>query len=258
MPQDVDEAISHREPSENSAGRELHDEDGDEEEVEHRYDEDRRPNERATLVWLAQRVLLPCVLLGVALVAFRLSRRSERAESEAYALAGAIAKVRADGLPRYCPTGEGLHAESSGLLKSATTEDPWGTPFAVACSGALIAVTSAGPDGNMDTPDDIRRTTTDVGSPPHGVPAVAIPATQTTPPTSAPMDSPPQSAGRNMNPQLRPECARCEQNRVACLLAVQAGTLPEEAQKFEHPVEAAKQGCVLEFFGCTQESECPR
>ncbi len=195
----------------------------------------------ASLVRVAPWVLVPCALLGVVPLVVRVSRRGERAADDAYALAGVIAKVRADGLPRYCPTGDALRAESGGLLKGAAPEDPWGIPFVVTCTGSLIAVTSAGPDGKIDSADDIRRTTMDVGSPTQRTALV----TETSPTLHpAPMPSP--------EPRLaEPVTSEIGRPSQSCVLtAAEAGSLSVFVWKTVENLRAA-----LRLFGELDEPQ---
>jgi hypothetical protein len=41
------------------------------------------------------------------------------------------------------------------LSATTTTEDPWGNPFSIACDDTEPTVISAGPDGQLNTEDDI-------------------------------------------------------------------------------------------------------
>jgi general secretion pathway protein G len=53
-----------------------------------------------------------------------------------------------------CPSVETLISERE-LDSSGNTEDPWGQPYQIHCEGDDISVTSAGPDKQEGTEDDI-------------------------------------------------------------------------------------------------------
>ena len=53
-----------------------------------------------------------------------------------------------------CPSIEDL-LEKQIMSSSTTRTDPWGNPFAIECDGVEPTVTSAGPDEQMGTEDDI-------------------------------------------------------------------------------------------------------
>jgi hypothetical protein len=54
-----------------------------------------------------------------------------------------------------CPTITEL-VESGELDLAARTDDAWGNRFRIVCDGVHAGVRSAGPDGRLDTPDDLR------------------------------------------------------------------------------------------------------
>ncbi len=56
---------------------------------------------------------------------------------------------------RDCPGSVDELVEARRLPDSTETNDPWGTPYSVQCSGQNIVVTSAGEDGEFDTEDDV-------------------------------------------------------------------------------------------------------
>jgi prepilin-type N-terminal cleavage/methylation domain-containing protein len=57
--------------------------------------------------------------------------------------------------PDHCPTFQEL--VESGHVESGTRQaDPWKTPYRMACVDNRISVSSAGPDRQSDTEDDIR------------------------------------------------------------------------------------------------------
>ena len=54
-----------------------------------------------------------------------------------------------------CPTLSQLEEEHF-LDRSAREDDAWGSRFRVRCDGDAVSVSSAGPDGKANSPDDIR------------------------------------------------------------------------------------------------------
>ncbi|MBI4702132.1 MAG: prepilin-type N-terminal cleavage/methylation domain-containing protein [Deltaproteobacteria bacterium] len=54
-----------------------------------------------------------------------------------------------------CPTVSTLIADKE-IDPSGKTEDPWGSPYKIACTADDVIVTSPGPDKKEGTPDDIR------------------------------------------------------------------------------------------------------
>ena len=53
-----------------------------------------------------------------------------------------------------CPTVDDLIADGK-LDEDTNTDDPWGLGYDIECRGDNVVVTSAGPDGEWDTEDDI-------------------------------------------------------------------------------------------------------
>lgn len=53
-----------------------------------------------------------------------------------------------------CPTIDVLR-DAGILRRGGTTDDPWGHPFRIECGEAEVNVRSAGPDGQMESEDDI-------------------------------------------------------------------------------------------------------
>lgn len=175
-------------------------------------------------------------------------QRVERAETEAQALATAAASARRR-QPDRCPTVPAMRADGS-LASTVATEDPWGTFFVITCSGAVITVTSPGPDRAIGTSDDIHAT------------AVAASPTEPKPTFQrAPDPAPPTVVPA---PVASPACRACNHDRMACLLRVQGGALVEGSEAFADPVEASKSECAFAYMACIQEirektgSPCPR
>lgn len=54
-----------------------------------------------------------------------------------------------------CATMDQLISDKA-IDKSTSTRDPWDHEFRIECDGTEITVTSAGPDGQFDTEDDVR------------------------------------------------------------------------------------------------------
>jgi type II secretory pathway pseudopilin PulG len=57
--------------------------------------------------------------------------------------------------PGDCPTAPQLR-EARYLDRGASTEDAWGTTYAIVCETEDVTVVSAGPDKQANTPDDVR------------------------------------------------------------------------------------------------------
>lgn len=55
---------------------------------------------------------------------------------------------------RECPTAAGL-AEEGRIDEDSSTADPWGNPYEIECEPGRVVVSSAGPDGQMGSEDDI-------------------------------------------------------------------------------------------------------
>lgn len=78
--------------------------------------------------------------------------RIREARTRAQTLQGVAVMYLLEG-ERDCPDVADLRP-----LLDATRDhhDPWGADYRIACDGATVRVTSAGPDGDFDTDDDIR------------------------------------------------------------------------------------------------------
>jgi len=66
------------------------------------------------------------------------------------AAAQAFRAQHADG----CPTLSSLQQEEL-LSRNARGDDAWGNRFRISCAGGELSVSSAGPDGKLNTADDI-------------------------------------------------------------------------------------------------------
>ena len=80
--------------------------------------------------------------------------RIDSTKTDAQALRSAATMYVADN-PRGCPTVEDL-VNNRYLDGSKRTQDAWESPFSIACEGGDIIVTSAGPDMQLGTEDDIK------------------------------------------------------------------------------------------------------
>lgn len=63
-------------------------------------------------------------------------------------------KLNHPGSGAECPTIEALKADKA-LKPDQNTNDPWGKPYRIVCSGDLYGVVSSGPDGKEGNEDDI-------------------------------------------------------------------------------------------------------
>jgi hypothetical protein len=82
------------------------------------------------------------------------SARTHVSRTDARTVAGAAEMYVAQHSSR-CPTLDDLRREGY-LAASTHVEDAWDTPFRIACEGEEVVVSSAGPDGQHDTGDDVR------------------------------------------------------------------------------------------------------
>ena len=98
-----------------------------------------------------------CVAIGIVVLTVTPDVRRGRlrqASADVRALQTAAA-AHLDSHPRDCPTIEDL--KRSRLLEGDHwTKDPWNRDFRIACELGRAIVASAGPDGELDTEDDVR------------------------------------------------------------------------------------------------------
>lgn len=81
--------------------------------------------------------------------------RIDSTRTDARTLVGAVEMYLAENPGSTCATVDEL--VRGGFLNSATrTTDVWDGPFVIECDGTEITVTSAGPDGEHGSEDDIR------------------------------------------------------------------------------------------------------
>jgi len=93
--------------------------------------------------------------IGFALFQHFTRARIETSRQNAVRIRTAVQMYRMSHTGDSCPTVGGLVAEQ--ILDSGTKQtDAWDHPFAIQCSDeGEIRVVSPGPDGRLDTPDDI-------------------------------------------------------------------------------------------------------
>jgi general secretion pathway protein G len=100
--------------------------------------------------------ILAMVAGGVAVFAlpkFRDAQKSN-AETGARVIRTAVQSWQASSGESGCPTMTQL-VQDKQLDPGANSNDPWGQPYALACSEDDVTVTSAGPDKKKNTKDDI-------------------------------------------------------------------------------------------------------
>jgi len=105
----------------------------------------------AALAVLAFGASASCVWWLGGLGAARDGKESSRADAaQIQTAAKAFRAQHADG----CPTFSSLQQEQL-LNRNARGDDAWGGRFRISCADGEIAVRSAGPDGKLNSPDDI-------------------------------------------------------------------------------------------------------
>jgi general secretion pathway protein G len=70
------------------------------------------------------------------------------------AVRGAVTLYLANDDASRCPTMQELIAGKL-IDASTSTQDAWNHDFVIACEGSELSVRSAGPDGELETADDI-------------------------------------------------------------------------------------------------------
>lgn len=117
----------------------------------------RRAREAVTLVELMIVVIIMALIataVGVAVLPQIKKARVKSTKSDAQAVRAAVSLWVSDN-PGKCPAVTDLM--NDGVLdKSKRTTDAWDHDFSIVCEGDDVVVTSAGPDGQMGTEDDIR------------------------------------------------------------------------------------------------------
>jgi hypothetical protein len=95
-----------------------------------------------------------CVWWVGSLGAARDGKSSSQADAaQIQSAAKAFRAQHADG----CPTLSSLQQEEL-LSRNARSDDAWGNRFRISCAGGEVSVGSAGPDGKLNTADDISAT----------------------------------------------------------------------------------------------------
>ena len=78
----------------------------------------------------------------------------EQARTDAQSVRSAVEMYLAQNPSAACPTVSQLVSERT-LSAQTRASDPWENAFEITCSGEDIRVVSAGPDGRMNTEDDV-------------------------------------------------------------------------------------------------------
>jgi len=116
----------------------------------------RRRKEGMTLIEIMIVVAILAMIAGgvaVALLPQLKKAQIKTTSTDAQGLRSAVMLYIADN-PKGCPTIEDL-VSGRYLDGSRRTSDAWDTPFQITCTDGEIAVVSAGPDLEFNTPDDI-------------------------------------------------------------------------------------------------------
>jgi general secretion pathway protein G len=92
--------------------------------------------------------------VGIAVVPKLNQARVTQTQTDAHTVASAATSYLMTNLSGDCPTVEQL-IESHELSGSSRTKDAWEGDFQISCDGAEPVVSSAGPDKQMGTEDDI-------------------------------------------------------------------------------------------------------
>jgi general secretion pathway protein G len=117
----------------------------------------RRAREGMTLVELMIVVIIMALIataVGVAVLPNINKARIKSTKTDAQQVRAAVTLWLSDN-PGKCPSIQDL-IEGGVLDKSRRTADAWDRPFKIECEGEDLNVTSAGPDGEMGSEDDIR------------------------------------------------------------------------------------------------------
>jgi len=92
--------------------------------------------------------------VGVAVIPQLQKAKIKNAESAVATVRSAVQLYIATNKPNECPTMQELIDDKS-IDKATATRDPWDHEFVIECNGSEIGVRSAGPDGELETSDDI-------------------------------------------------------------------------------------------------------
>lgn len=119
----------------------------------------RRRRRRAgmTLVEIMIVVIIMALIataVGVAVLPRLQQARIDSTRTDARTVSGAVEMYVAENPGGGCPDMDDL-VQGGFLNNNTRTTDAWDNAFAIECNGTDISVTSAGPDGQMGTEDDI-------------------------------------------------------------------------------------------------------
>jgi general secretion pathway protein G len=115
----------------------------------------RRNLEGLTLVEIMVVLVIVAIIgTGVAIGVFAFIGDAEESVAET-----SVKEIRRIAMIQYrrtrvCPTPAGL-AQEGRIDEDSSTEDPWGNPYEIECEPGRVTVSSAGPDGQMGSEDDI-------------------------------------------------------------------------------------------------------
>jgi len=102
-------------------------------------------------------IIMALIATGVAVAVMPQLERAKIRDTQTgvAAVRGATEMYLADSPGNDCPSVEDL-VEGGFLNSNTRTTDAWDNEFSIECDGTEVTVTSAGPDGQMGTEDDIR------------------------------------------------------------------------------------------------------
>lgn len=109
-----------------------------------------------TLVEIMIVVILMALIataVGMAVIPMLTTGQEHAAEADAAAIRSGALAWRVSGRDG-CPTFDDLQAGEI-LDPQAEANDPWGSAYVIQCDGADVRVTSAGPDRELGTEDDV-------------------------------------------------------------------------------------------------------
>ena len=91
--------------------------------------------------------------VGVAVIPRLNSARVQATQADAATIRSAVEQFTMENPGQGCPSMDDLVGDF--LSSSNRTKDAWENDFSIECDGQNITVSSAGPDGQMGTEDDI-------------------------------------------------------------------------------------------------------
>lgn len=102
-------------------------------------------------------IIMALIATGVAVAVMPSLERAKIRDTESgvAAVRGAAEMYLADSPSNGCPSVADL-VQGGFLNRSSRTTDAWDHEFSISCAGTDVTVTSAGPDGQMNTEDDIQ------------------------------------------------------------------------------------------------------